>query len=326
MRRVAVLGAGAWGTAVAGLAAQGGPTRLWCRRPELAEEVHRSHRNARYLPDVQLPAELAASADVHEVLDGADVVVLAVPLQRLRAQLTAWRELLPAVPLVNLAKGVEQGSGLFGAEVVADVLGTASGTGGGRDVAVLSGPNLALEIARGQPAATVVACADLAVATAVAQRLGTPSFHGHPVTDVVGVDVAGALKNVVALAVGMVEGAGLGANARAAVLTLGLAETAALGVRLGGEQGTFLGLAGAGDLVATCTSGLSRNHRVGVALGEGLPLAAALERSGGTAEGVWTAPAVLDRVGELPFTREVVAVLRGESPPAEAVGRLLSPV
>ncbi|WP_432543583.1 NAD(P)H-dependent glycerol-3-phosphate dehydrogenase [Kineococcus sp. SYSU DK002] len=315
---VAVLGSGAWGTAVAGvLAVNATSVGLWCRRPELAEEIRATGRNPAYLPGVRLPAHVAASSDVHAVVDGASLVVLAVPLQQLRSRLTGWSADLPPVPVVNLAKGVEATTGEFGTEIARDVLPH-------EHVLVLSGPNLAAEIARGQPAATVIAGTDPAVAQRACDAFTTPAFHAHPVTDVVGVDVAGAFKNVVALAVGMVEGAGLGANARAAVLTLGLSEMAALGARLGARTETFLGLAGAGDLVATSTSTLSRNHRVGVALGERLPLEAAVARAGGTAEGVATAPALLRRDPDLPFVRDVVAVLRGERSPVEAVSRLLS--
>lgn len=315
--RVAVLGAGAWGTTVAGVLAQNADVALWCRRGELAEEVAATRENSRYLPGVELPDRILATPDVAVALGGASLVVLAVPLQQLRSRLAAWRPEFPDVPVVNLAKGVETATGQFGTEVVQDVLRD-------RQVLALSGPNLAAEIARGQPAATVVAGSDAAVAAAVATAFTTPQFHAHAVTDVVGVDVAGAFKNVVALAVGMVEGAGLGANARAAVLTLGLSEMAALGGRLGARPETFLGLAGAGDLVATSTSTLSRNHRVGLALGEGLPLADAVGRAGGTAEGVATAPALLRRDADLPFVRDVVAVLAGERSPVAAVSRLLS--
>ncbi|MEZ0493687.1 NAD(P)H-dependent glycerol-3-phosphate dehydrogenase [Kineococcus sp. TBRC 1896] len=316
-RRVAVLGAGAWGTTVAAVLAQNADVGLWCRRPELAEEITLTRENSRYLPGVGLPPRIAANPDVEVVLAGASLVVLAVPLQQLRSRLTGWRPVVPGVPVVNLAKGVETATGRFGTEVVQDVLPDA-------EVLALSGPNLAAEIARGQPAATVVAGPDDHVAREVASAFATAQFHAHAVTDVVGVDVAGAFKNVVALAVGMVEGAGLGANARAAVLTLGLSEMAALGGRLGARPGTFLGLAGAGDLVATSTSRLSRNHRVGVALGEGLALADAVGRAGGTAEGVATAPALLRRDPDLPFVRDVVAVLAGERSPVAAVSRLLS--
>ncbi|MEZ0166735.1 NAD(P)H-dependent glycerol-3-phosphate dehydrogenase [Kineococcus sp. LSe6-4] len=315
--RVAVLGAGAWGTAVAGVLAQNADVGLWCRRPELAAQIAATGENSRYLPGVGLSSRIAASSDVEVVLAGASLVVLAIPVQQLRSRLAGWCSQFPGVPVVNLAKGVETATGQFGTEVVHGVLDVPH-------VLALSGPNLAAEIARGQPAATVVAGSDERVAREVAAAFATPQFHAHAVTDVVGVDVAGAFKNVVALAVGMVEGAGLGANARAAVLTLGLSEMAALGGRLGARPETFLGLAGAGDLVATSTSTLSRNHRVGVALGQGLALTGAVDRAGGTAEGVATAPALLRRDPDLPFVRDVVAVLAGERSPVAAVSRLLS--
>ncbi|NYD24566.1 NAD(P)H-dependent glycerol-3-phosphate dehydrogenase [Kineococcus aurantiacus] len=315
---VAVLGAGSWGTAVAGvLAHRADSVGLWCRREELAAQVRATGSNEAYLPGVPLSPRIAAGSEFAAVVAGASFVVLAVPLQQLRSRLSQWAGEFPAVPVVNLAKGVEAATGEFGTEIVREVLDVPH-------VLALSGPNLAAEIARGQPAATVVAGTDLAVAQEVAEAFTTPVFHAHAVTDVVGVDVAGAFKNVVALAVGMVEGAGLGANARAAVLTLGLSEMAALGCRLGASTSTFLGLAGAGDLVATSTSSLSRNHRVGVALGEGLPLPAAVQRAGGTAEGVATAPALLRRDADLPFVRDVVAVLEGDVSPVQAVSRLLS--
>ncbi len=322
--RVAVLGAGSWGSAFALVLADAGrDVVLWARRAEVAEEVRGRHRNSAYLGDVELPGRVDATADVARALDGADLVVLALPLQRLREHLTAWRELLPPVPLVSLAKGVETSTGLFGTEVVRD----ATGAGPERVVAV-SGPNLAAEIARRDPAAAVVACRDEAVAAAVADACAAPAFRPYLSTDVTGVDVAGALKNVVALAVGVTEGAGHGANARAAILTRGLAETTRLGVALGAREATFAGLAGVGDLVATCGSPLSRNHRVGTALGRGADLGTALAAAGGTAEGVASAPAVLrraERAGvDLPLTREVVAVLRAESTPAQTAGRLLA--
>lgn len=322
--RVAVMGAGSWGSTFALVVADAGcEVRLWARRPEVAHEVATARTNARYLGDVVLPAAVSATDDAAAALDGADVVVLAVPLQRLREHLERWRDLLPPVPLVGLAKGVETATGRFGSEVVAE----ATGAGPDRVVAV-SGPNLAAEIARREPAATVVACADPAVAHRVADVCSTPSFRPYLSGDVLGVDVAGALKNVVALAVGMTEGAGFGANARAAILTRGLAETARLGLALGAQESTFTGLAGVGDLVATCGSPLSRNHRVGVALGRGVPLGEALALAGGTAEGVASAPAVLGRAAAagvaMPLTEEVVALVTGRVTPREAADRLLA--
>ncbi|WP_337060890.1 NAD(P)H-dependent glycerol-3-phosphate dehydrogenase [Kineococcus sp. G2] len=321
--RVAVLGAGAWGSAFALVLADAGcRVALWARRPELAAEVRERRTNRAYLGDVVLPDAVEATPDAAAALAGADLVVLAVPLQRLREQLTAWRGLLPPVPLVCLAKGVEAGTGLFGTEVVADVTGAAPAL-----VAAVSGPNLAAEIARREPAATVVACADAAVATRVATACTTPVFRAEPSTDVLGVDVAGAVKNVVALAVGVVEGAGHGANARAAVLTRGLAETTRLGLALGADAATFTGPAGVGDLVATCGSPLSRNHRAGVALGRGAPLPEALAAAGGTVEGVASAPAVLRRAAgagvAMPLVEQVAAAVAAGRAPADLAARLV---
>ncbi|NIZ90171.1 NAD(P)H-dependent glycerol-3-phosphate dehydrogenase [Kineococcus rubinsiae] len=322
--RVAVLGAGAWGSAFAlVLADAGSQVVLWSRREEVAEEVRTRRTNAAYLGDVRLPAGVDATSDVAAAVDGADLVVLALPLQRLREHLDAWRPLLPPVPLVQLAKGVETGTGRFGCELVAE----AAGVPPERVVAV-SGPNLAGEIARRDPATTVVACRDEAVAHRVADACSSAVFRPYLSDDVIGVDVAGAVKNVVALAVGMTEGAGHGANARASILTRGLAETMRLGVALGGRATTFAGLAGVGDLVATCGSPLSRNHRVGLALGRGTPLAQALREVGATAEGVTSAPAVLERARaagvEMPLTAEVVDVVAGRRTPRDAAARLLS--
>ncbi|WP_432496481.1 NAD(P)H-dependent glycerol-3-phosphate dehydrogenase [Kineococcus gypseus] len=314
--RVAVLGAGAWGSAFALVLADAGcRVALWARRPQVAEELARRGTNSAYLGDVVLPGAVAGTADVARALDGADLVVLAVPLQRLRERLGEWRPLLPRVPLLCLAKGVEAGTGLFGTEVVADV----TGAGPERLVAV-SGPNLAAEVARREPAATVVACADPQVARRVAAACTSPAFQAEPSSDVVGVDVAGAVKNVVALAVGIAEGSGHGANARAAVLTRGLAEATGLGLALGARSATFAGLAGVGDLVATCGSPLSRNHRAGVALGRGAGLAEALAAAGGTVEGVTSAPAVLQRAAaagvEVPLTAQVAAAVSAGAAPA----------
>ncbi|WP_432536743.1 NAD(P)H-dependent glycerol-3-phosphate dehydrogenase [Kineococcus arenarius] len=317
------MGAGAWGTAFALVLADAGcRVTLWARRPELAAEVRDRRTNRAYLGEVVLPDGVDATADAAAALSGADLVVLAVPLQRLREQLTAWRASLPDVPLVCLAKGVEAGTGLFGTEVVADV--TAAGP---ERLAAVSGPNLAAEIARREPAATVVACADAAVAARLAAACTSPAFRAEPTTDVLGVDVAGAVKNVVALAVGVVEGAGHGANARAAVLTRGLAETTRLGLALGADAGTFAGLAGIGDLVATCGSPLSRNHRAGVALGRGAPLAEALTAAGGTVEGVTSAPAVLRRAAgagiAAPLVEQVAAAVAAGRAPDGLVARLV---
>ncbi len=322
--RVAVLGAGAWGSAFALVLADAGcRVTLWARRAEVAEEVRTRRTNSAYLGDAPLPAAVDATTDAARALDGADLVVLAVPLQRLRAQLTAWRPLLPHVPLLCLAKGVETGTGLFGTEVVAEVTGA-----GPERIAAVSGPNLAAEIARRDPAATVVACTAEPTAARLAAACTSAAFRAEPTGDVIGVDVAGAVKNVVALAVGVVEGAGHGANAHAAVLTRGLAETTRLGLALGARASTFAGLAGVGDLVATCGSPRSRNHRAGLALGRGASLQQALAAAGGTVEGVTSAPAVLRRAAtagvELPLVAEVAAAVTAGAAPAGLVARLVA--
>ena len=323
-QQVAVLGAGAWGSAFALVLADAGcDVRLWARRPQVVAEIADHGTNTAYLGDVPLPAAVRGCADVADAVTGADLVVLALPLQRLREHLVQWRDLLPDVPLVSLAKGVETSTGSFGSEVVADAAGADP-----RRVVAVSGPNLAAEIARRDPAATVVASLDAAVAHQVADACSSTTFHPYLSADVLGVDVAGAVKNVVALAVGITEGAGHGANARAAILSRGLAETARLGLALGADAATFLGLAGVGDLVATCGSPLSRNHRVGLALGRGEPLDVALRAAGGTAEGVASAPAVLARAAragvDMPLAAEVVAVVTGERSPVEAAQRILA--
>ena len=324
MTRATVLGAGGWGTAFALVLADAGcDVRLWARRREVADELAQRRTNSSYLPGVELPAAVSATDDDAAALRGAEIVVLAVPAQVLRGHLHRWAPLLPpAAPLVSLAKGVELGTGARMTQVVAEV----TGAGPGRLVAV-SGPNLAAEVARRQPSASVVACAEERTATAVADACTTPVFRPYLSTDVVGVELAGAVKNVVALAVGIAEGLGYGDNAKAAVVTRGLAETARLGAALGASPGTFAGLAGAGDLVATCSSPLSRNHRAGLALGRGAPAAGALG-PGQVAEGVRSAPAVLALARslgvEMPLTEQVVEVVEGRRGAAEAAAVLLA--
>ncbi|MDD7931799.1 NAD(P)-dependent glycerol-3-phosphate dehydrogenase [Actinomycetospora straminea] len=290
MRRVAVLGAGSWGTTFAKVLADAGtPVTLWARRAEVAAAVNREHRNPEYLPDVTLPAELAATNDADEALAGAEAVVLALPAQRLRENLEHWRPHLPeGVTLVSLAKGVERGTLLRMSEVICEV------TDAGADrVAVVSGPNLAGEIAAEQPTATVVACRDHDRAVAVQHACSTGYFKPYTNTDVVGCELGGACKNVIALACGTAVGLGYGDNTMASLITRGLAEISRLAVALGAEPLTLAGLAGMGDLVATCSSPLSRNRRFGEALGRGLSVAEAEEANHGqVAEGVKSCDAI----------------------------------
>ncbi len=284
VRRVAVLGAGSWGTAFAKVMADAGrDVRLWARRPEVAASINERHLNPDYLPGVELPGLLTATSDAVSALAGADAVVLAVPSQTLRRNLAGWRELLPpGCTLVSLAKGVELGTLQRMSEVVTDVAQVAPDR-----VAVVSGPNLAREIAAEEPTATVIACTDHDRAVALQHACTTGYFRSYTNTDVVGCEIGGAGKNVIALACGMAAGMGYGHDTTASLITRGLAETARLGVALGADPMTFAGLAGLGDLVATCSSPLSRNRTFGERLGRGQSLAEAEEANHGqVAEGV----------------------------------------
>lgn len=306
--RLTVLGAGSWGTTFAQVLADGGAdVTLWARREEVAREIRAQHRNSAYLGDRELPASLRATADVAAALEDADGIVVAIPAQSMRATLAPWPA-LPAVPVLSLTKGIERGTDARISEILARA--------GGADpslVGVLSGPNLSGEIAERRPCASVVAAPYEELAETFASWCSAPYLRAYTSTDVVGVEVAGAVKNVIAIAVGAATGLGHGHNTTASLITRGLAEITRLGVALGGRRETFPGLAGMGDLVATCSSPLSRNHRLGLALGRGLDVAAAAAEVGQTAEGVATARAVADiaaRHGvDMPITRSVVAVV-----------------
>ncbi|HEX6754324.1 MAG TPA: NAD(P)H-dependent glycerol-3-phosphate dehydrogenase [Mycobacteriales bacterium] len=309
MTRVAVLPAGSWGTTFAKvLADAGNDVMLWSRRAEVAGAITERHENVDYLPGVRLPDGVRASTEPAGVLDGAEIVVLAVPSQSLRDNLVGWVPAIePDATMVSLMKGVELGTAKRMSEVIREVVGC------GEDrVAVVSGPNLAREIAEGQPAATVVACADHDRAEALQKACFTPYFRPYTNTDVVGCELGGAVKNVIALACGMAEGMGFGDNTRASLITRGLAETARLGTALGADPMTFAGLAGLGDLVATCSSPLSRNRTFGERLGRGETLAEAQAATRQTAEGVKSCRSVLDLAGrhgvDVPITAGVVEV------------------
>jgi glycerol-3-phosphate dehydrogenase (NAD(P)+) len=306
------------------LADAGCEVALWGRRPELAEAVNTTRTNPDYLPGVELPAAVRATPDAAEAARDAEFTVLAVPSQTLRENLTRWKPLLhPSTVLVSLMKGVELGTTRRMSEVVAEVAGA-----GPERIAVLTGPNLAKEIAARQPAASVVACRDADVARRLQAACHTPYFRPYTNTDVVGCELGGAVKNVIALAVGIADGMGLGDNAKAALVTRGLAETTRLGLAMGADAHTFAGLAGMGDLVATCASPLSRNLTFGANLGRGMTLEETVAVTRQTAEGVKSCRSVLDlaeRHGvDMPITETVVGVVHRGTQPLVALKELMS--
>jgi glycerol-3-phosphate dehydrogenase (NAD(P)+) len=324
MTRVAVMGSGNWGTAFAAILADAGcRVTMWARRPETAAAINAGH-NEGYLPELHLPEAVRATTDAQEALDGADVVVLVVPSQTLRDNLSGWGGHIPAgAPVVSLMKGVELGTTMRMSEVIAE-----AGRIEQDRVVVLSGPNLAPEIARKQPAAGVVACRDMATAERVATACATPYFRPYTDTDVVGAEVCGATKNVVALASGMAEGMGFGDNTKATIITRGLAETTRLGLALGAHPQTFMGLAGVGDLIATCMSPLSRNHSFGVRLGRGMTVEQATAEMRQTTEGVKSCESILTLAQQhdvdMPICEQVVAVIRDGHSASEVGPRLMS--
>ncbi len=318
------MGAGAWGTALAKvLADAGNGVRLWARDPERADEINRTHHNPGYL-DVALPASIRATGDYAEALDGACTVLLAVPSQTLRANLTEWTPCLGAdTTLVSLAKGIELETLMRMSQVVMQVTGADAAR-----VAVVSGPNLASEIAAEQPAATVIACSDSGRAVALQRALATGYLRPYTNADVIGAEVGGACKNVIALASGMAAGVGLGENTAAAIITRGLAEIMRLGIALGAKPATLAGLAGIGDLVATCMSAHSRNRSFGERLGRGGTMEAALAATGGhVAEGVTSCRSVLALSAsydvEMPLTEAVHGVCHKGLSVEDAVALLL---
>lgn len=323
--RAAVFGTGSWGTAFGTVLADAGcDVTLWARRPELAEAVNSTRMNPDYLPGIELPENLRATADPAEAARGADFTVLAVPSQTLRANLAEWVPLLaPDTVLVSLMKGVELGTVKRMSEVIEEVAKVSPDR-----VAVVSGPNLAKEIAQRMPAAAVVACRDESVARRLQAACHTPYFRPYTITDVVGCELGGAVKNVIGLAVGIADGMGLGDNAKGSLITRGLAETTRLGVVMGADPMTFSGLAGLGDLAATCSSPLSRNHTFGLNLGRGMTLQETIAVTRQTAEGVKSCESVLDlarRHGvDMPITETVVGIVHEGKPPVVALKELMS--
>ena len=318
---VTVLGAGAWGTALAAHAAAVHPTRLWARDPEQAKQLRAARRNARYLPEIVLPPALQVGADLSAALRHADggVVVVATPMAGLEPILGRLPHDLGA-PVLWLCKGFQEQTGALGHEIAGAVC-------PGARVGVLSGPSFAVEVARGQPTALVAASGDASVAAAAVAAFHHASVRVYTSADPVGVEVGGAVKNVLAIATGIADGMALGLNARAALVTRGLAEMTRLGVALGAEPATFMGLSGLGDLVLTATGDLSRNRAVGIELAAGKDLASILAALGHVAEGVRSAPVVLARAAasgvEMPIVAAVVDVLAGRTAPEQALAQLM---
>ncbi len=320
---VTVLGGGSWGTTVASLTVETHPTTLWARDPVVADEVRFSHTNSTYLPGLSLPGGITATSDLEEAVSCADVLILAVPSGGFRSVLSsALSWVRPWIPVVSLTKGLEAGSLMRMTELIEDLL-------PGHPAAALSGPNLAREIMQGKAAAAVLATEDPGVASALQEVLRHRLFRVYRNHDVIGCEVGGALKNVVAIAAGIAEGLGVGDNTRAAVMTRGLAEITRLAVAMGAEAQTLAGLAGMGDLVATCMSPLSRNRTVGEKLGKGLGLQQILSEMHMVAEGVNTARLALDlaeRHGvELPICEEIHKVVTGAQRATDAYRGLRDP-
>ncbi|MDH3261609.1 MAG: NAD(P)-dependent glycerol-3-phosphate dehydrogenase [Acidimicrobiia bacterium] len=325
--RIAVIGAGSWGTAVACLAAQKHGTVLWARRPEVADRINEERRNEQYLPGAEIPYSLTATSDLEAAVKDAELIVMGVPSHGFREVLARAAAVVPAgAAILSLSKGIEQGTLMRMTEVTAEELPD-------HDpgiIGVLSGPNLAREVIAGQPAATVIAMTDTDRARSLQEVFMSPSFRVYTNTDVTGCEIAGALKNVMAIAAGMARGLGFGDNTLATLLTRALAELTRLGVAMGGEPLTFAGLAGMGDLIATCVSSQSRNNRVGVELGKGRSLDEIISEMNMVAEGVKTTRAVLDlAVGhgiEMPIANQVGRVLYEGARPRDVVLALMTRV
>lgn len=320
--RVAVIGAGSWGTTVAALAAGNTPTMLWTRRPELAHEINLEHRNSDYLAGYALPDALRATPLIAEAVSAADVIVMAVPSHGFRSVLRdAAPFVRPWVPVVSLSKGLEQSSLKRMSEVVNEEL-------PGHPVAVLTGPNLAHEILSGQPAASVIGVSDQLIGHELQRIFATMRLRVYTNPDMVGCEVAGVVKNVIAIASGMAEGMGFGDNTRATLITRGLAEMTRLGVALGGHPMTFAGLAGMGDLIATCSSQQSRNNSVGLELGRGRAIGDILADMKMVAEGVQSSPSVVELAArhgvEMPICEQVTAVCHSGKTAAEGLRTLMS--
>jgi len=321
--KIAVMGAGSWGTTFAKLLADAGnDVTIWSRRQEVADEINETGRNGDYLPGINLPSELKASSSAAETLAGAEMVYVAVPSQSLRSNLEEWGSHVPSSAiLVSLMKGVEKDSGLRMSEVLTEVLGLDASR-----VVVISGPNLSLEIAAEQPAASVAACVDIESATRVAAASTNSYFTTFTNTDVIGTEFGGILKNLIAVAIGIVNGVGYGQNTKASIMTRGLAEISSFAEAFGAERSTMVGLAGLGDLIATSESPLSRNHKAGEMLGKGYSLREVNRRLSQTAEGLTSVGPILRLAAEkgvaMPIVEQVQAVLDGRMNPKDIAPHL----
>jgi glycerol-3-phosphate dehydrogenase (NAD(P)+) len=322
-RRVAVLGAGSWGTTFAKILADAGSeVVMWARRPELAREISESKRNSDYLPGINLPRSLRASSNLEFVMHDVEQIYIAVPSRSLRENLGAVRELLrDDAVVVSLMKGVEKGTRLRMSEVLYEELGLDPAR-----VAVASGPNLALEIAKEQPTAAVIASESLETATAVAMVATNPYFRSFVNTDVIGTEFGGVLKNLIAVAIGIVDGVGYGENTKASIITRGLAEMTDFAVAYGGRAETLAGLAGLGDLIATCESPLSRNNTAGRLLGQGYSFSEVIAQMDQTAEGLSSVAPILElalaKGVEMPIVSQVAEVLAGTLNPRDIAPHL----
>ena len=322
-RRVTVLGAGSWGTTFAKILADGGSSvTLWARRPEAAREIREARRNSQYLPGINLPRGLTATSDLKTALKGVEQVYISVPSQTLRENLIAIEDLLPPdIPVVSLMKGVEKGTGLRMSEVIAEVLAIDPDR-----IAVASGPNLALEIAKRQPTAAVVSSTSMDTAHEVALAARNPYFRSFVNTDVIGTEFGGVLKNLIAVAIGIVDGVGYGENTKASIITRGLVEMTDFAVAHGAERETLAGLAGLGDLIATCQSPLSRNNTAGRLLGQGYAFSEVVKQMNQTAEGLASVGPILALARakgvRMPIVEQVGQVLAGTLEPKDLAPHL----
>lgn len=320
--KVGLLGGGSWGTTVASLVSRNAPIKLWARNPETVSDINDNHRNSKYLPDAKLPKAVTATSDIGAAVSGADVLVMGIPSNNFRGVLEEAKPYLrPWVPVISLTKGLELTSGKRMTEVIEEVL-------PGHPVGVLTGPNLAREIMAGQAAASVISMEDEIIVKQLQQLFHSGLFRVYTNTDLLGCELGGVLKNIIAIAVGMGDGLGAGDNTRSALITRGLAEITRLGVAMGGRPETFSGLTGMGDMIATCTSPLSRNRHVGVELGKGRHIDEIINEMLMVAEGVKSAPTVIALAKKygvaMPIAEDVFEVTRGKRSAARAFRGLVN--